>query len=123
MGIVYQYDKRYDVTYAYESTSYYDKTKKQSRSKRTLLGRVNPVTKQIEPTRKTKRSKSFENSSFKQSESTEQTPDQELSILRIQVEDMKKRLEAAEQKSRQEQQKRKTLILELQKVLARFDDN
>jgi len=50
MSIVFQYDKRSGLTYAYESVSYWDKKKKQSRAKRTLIGRVNPETKEIEPT-------------------------------------------------------------------------
>lgn len=50
MAIVYQTDKRSGITYAYESTSVWDKEKKQSRSKRKLLGRVNPETKEIIPT-------------------------------------------------------------------------
>ena len=44
MSIVYQTDKRSGITYAYESKAYWDKEKKQSRSKRTLIGRVDPVT-------------------------------------------------------------------------------
>lgn len=47
MAIVYQTDKRSGITYAYESTSVWDKEKKQSRSKRKLLGRVDPETKEI----------------------------------------------------------------------------
>jgi len=39
--IVYQKDKRSGITYAYESISYWDKEKKQSRAKRKLIGRVN----------------------------------------------------------------------------------
>ena len=38
--IIYQKDKRIGITYAYESVSYWDKEKKQSRSKRKLIGRV-----------------------------------------------------------------------------------
>ena len=38
--IIYQKDKRIGITYAYESVSYWDKKKKQSRSKRKLIGRV-----------------------------------------------------------------------------------
>lgn len=49
-AIVYQTDKRSGITYAYESISYWDKEKKQSRSKRTLIGRVNIDTKEIVPT-------------------------------------------------------------------------
>jgi transposase len=54
-AIVKQYDKRINVTYAYESTSYWDKDKKQSRSKRKLIGIIDPQTGEITPTTKKKR--------------------------------------------------------------------
>ena len=50
MGIVYQKDKRSGITYAYESKAYWDKEKKQSRAKRTLIGRVDEATGEILPT-------------------------------------------------------------------------
>jgi DNA modification methylase len=50
MHIVYQKDKRSGITYAYESNSYWDKEKKVSRSKRTLIGRVDKDTGEIVPT-------------------------------------------------------------------------
>jgi hypothetical protein len=50
MSIVYQTDKRSGITYAYESKAYWDKEKKQSRSKRTLIGRVDPKTGEISET-------------------------------------------------------------------------
>jgi transposase len=40
LSIIHQKDKRSGITYAYESTSYWDREKKQSRAKRTLIGRV-----------------------------------------------------------------------------------
>lgn len=49
-AIVYQTDKRSGITYAYESISYWDKEKKQSRSRRTLIGRVDSKTGEIVPT-------------------------------------------------------------------------
>ena len=49
-AIVYQTDKRSGITYAYESISFWDKDKKQSRSKRTLIGRFDNDTQQIVPT-------------------------------------------------------------------------
>lgn len=49
-AIVYQLDKRSGITYAYESVSYWDKEKKQSRAKRTLIGRVDKDTNEIVPT-------------------------------------------------------------------------
>ena len=49
-AIVYQTDKRSGITYAYESVSYWDKEKKQSRARRTLIGRVDPESGSIVPT-------------------------------------------------------------------------
>ena len=61
MGIVYQTDKRSGITYAYENQSYWDKDLKRSRSKRTLIGRVDKETGEIVPTegRCKKRSPSY----------------------------------------------------------------
>ena len=50
MGIIYQTDKRAGITYAYENKAYWDKEKKQSRSTRKLIGRVDPDTGEIVPT-------------------------------------------------------------------------
>jgi hypothetical protein len=44
MAIIHQHDKRSGITYVYESHSYWDKEKKTSRAKRTLIGRVDPTT-------------------------------------------------------------------------------
>ena len=49
-SVVYQKDKRSGITYAYESVSYWDKDKQQSRAKRTLIGRLDPETGEIVPT-------------------------------------------------------------------------
>jgi len=50
-AIVYQTNKKTGITYAYESISYWDKDKKQSRARRTCIGKVDPETRQIIPTR------------------------------------------------------------------------
>ncbi|MDR3358389.1 MAG: hypothetical protein LBN96_05995 [Desulfovibrio sp.] len=47
MHIVHQKDNRSGITYVYESTSYWDKEKQVSRSKRTLIGKVDKVTGEI----------------------------------------------------------------------------
>ena len=49
-AIIHQKDKRSGITYAYESISYWDKEKKQSRAKRKLIGRVDDTTGEIVPT-------------------------------------------------------------------------
>ncbi len=51
MAIVTQTDKRSGITYAYETTYYWDKEKQQSRSKRVCVGKVDPVSGKIIPTR------------------------------------------------------------------------
>ena len=50
LAIIHQFDKRSGITYAYESISQWDKEKKMSRAKRTLIGRVDPETGEIIPT-------------------------------------------------------------------------
>ena len=50
-SIVYQIDKKTGAKYAFESVSYWDKEKKQPRSNRTYLGKVDPETGEIIPSR------------------------------------------------------------------------
>ena len=45
--IVFQTNKQTGIKYAYESISYWDKDKKQARSKRQYIGRVDPETGEI----------------------------------------------------------------------------
>ena len=49
-SIIKSLDKRTGITYVYESTSYWDKEKKQPRSKRVLIGKLDPKTGEIVPT-------------------------------------------------------------------------
>ncbi len=46
-SVIHQYDKRSGITYAYESCAHWDKTKKRSVAKRTLIGRVDKDTGEI----------------------------------------------------------------------------
>ena len=57
MAIVKHKDKRTGVTYVYESESYWDKEKKQPRSNRTLIGKLDETTGEIIPTGKSGRKK------------------------------------------------------------------
>lgn len=59
MSIVKHTDKRTGVTYVYESESYWDKEKKQPRSKRTLVGKLDEATGDIIPTGKSGRKKTI----------------------------------------------------------------
>ena len=70
MAIIKQHDKRVGITYAYESKSYWDKEKKQSRSTRKLIGIVDQKTGEIIPTTKKKRTVSNSASAVEQSDIT-----------------------------------------------------
>ena len=50
MAINKQIDKRTGITYVYDSKSFYDKEKKCSRAKRTLIGKIDPDTGEMIPT-------------------------------------------------------------------------
>lgn len=50
MAIIKQFDKRTGITYVYDSKSFYDKEKKCSRAKRTLIGKIDPETGEMIPT-------------------------------------------------------------------------
>lgn len=52
MAIIKQLNKKTGITYVYESRSYRDKTTKQPRSERKLIGRIDDATGEIVPTRK-----------------------------------------------------------------------
>lgn len=56
MSIIKQYHKDTGITYVYESESYWDKEKKQPRSRRKLIGKLDPQTGEIIPTGKKNRS-------------------------------------------------------------------
>lgn len=64
-AIVYQKDKRSGITYAYQSISFWDKEKKQSRARRTLIGRVDNITGEIVPTDGRNRKKAEGNTHLK----------------------------------------------------------
>ena len=123
MAIVYQYDKRHNVTYVYDSTSYYDKNKKQSRSTRKLIGRLDPETKQIVPTKK--RSKASEPNSpidisGKDTDETVQNLSSEITILRAQLKQIESQLSSSRQEKDHEHQRLVSLVNHIQKILSDY---
>ena len=96
MAIIYQHDKRSGITYAYDSKSYYDKEKKCSRAKRTLIGRVDPDTGEIVPTdgrNKGAKSKPAASSSELDKEKRILELENENRQLKLQISALKKELE------------------------------
>lgn len=60
MAIIQQYHKDTDTTYVYESISYWDTEKGQSRSRRRCIGKIDPATGEMVPTGKRGRKKKEE---------------------------------------------------------------
>lgn len=54
-AIIYQTNKKTGITYVYESISRWDRKKQQSRARRKCIGKLDPVTGEIVPTRKRNR--------------------------------------------------------------------
>lgn len=54
-SIIRSLDRRSGITYVYESESYWDKNKKAPRSRRKLIGKVDPETGEVVPTSGTRR--------------------------------------------------------------------
>ena len=48
-AIVYQKNKNTGITYVYESSSYWDKEKQQSRAKRKCISKLDPTTGELIP--------------------------------------------------------------------------
>lgn len=63
MAIIKQYHKDTDTTYVYESISYWDAEKGQSRSKRRVIGKIDSKTGEMIPTGKRGRTKKNDTSS------------------------------------------------------------
>ncbi len=96
MAIIKQLDKRSGITYVYDSKSYYDKEKKCSRAKRTLIGKVDSETGEIIPTdgrNKGAKSKSETSSTEINKEKHIQELEDENRQLKLQITALKKELE------------------------------
>ena len=75
MGEVRQYHKDAKTTYVYSSESYWDPVKKQSRSKRKVIGKVDPATGLVVPTGKPGRKKKTDTGASSTSSQTGQSDD------------------------------------------------
>jgi hypothetical protein len=51
---LYKVNKKTGITYVYESSSYWNKEKKQSRNKQTCIGKLDPISKEFIPSKRLK---------------------------------------------------------------------
>ena len=99
MAIIKQTNKKTGVTYVYDSHSYWDKEKKQHRSDRKLIGKIDPETGEIVPTRKKKETADTDKESsakIKALEAQLSKKDEELKSLRDKVGDLQRELKDKE---------------------------
>ena len=100
MGIVKQYHKDTDTTYVYESISYWDPEKKQSRAKRRLIGKLDPVSGEVIPTGKKGRKKKEPEETASKAPSLSQEDADLIYNLRVEISTFKSRIEALEDENR-----------------------
>ena len=100
MAIVKQYRKDTDTTYVYESTSYWDPEKKQSRAKRHLIGKLDPVTGEIVPTGKKGRPPKDDGGSAPASEKVSAADADLIYQKRVEISALKSKVEALEAENR-----------------------
>ena len=97
MAIIKQYNKKTGITYVYESHSYWDKEKKQHRSNRKLIGKIDPETGEVVPTRKrTNNSDGTDPARVRELEAQAAKKDAELQKLRDTVSALEKELKEKE---------------------------
>ena len=107
MAIITQYHKDTDTTYVYESISYWDPDKRQSRSKRRCIGKIDPETGKTVPTGKRGRKKKQGDSGSREADGAsamlaEQLSQarEELSALKVNNANLASRLKKADAENR-----------------------
>ena len=107
MAIITQYQKDTDTTYVYESVSYWDPDKQQSRSKRRCIGKIDPETGKTIPTGKRGRKKKQADDGFQEVDGAsarlaEQLSQarEEISTLKVSNADLASKLKKAEAENR-----------------------
>ena len=97
ISIIKQYHKDTGITYVYESESYWDKEKKQPRSRRKLIGKLDDETGEIIPTGRKNRNQ-------KERSGPEPTPSTETAgntaMLRQDLREMEKEIDRLKARSR-----------------------
>ena len=119
-SIIKQYHKDTDTTYVYESISHWDPEKKQARSSRKCIGKVDPDTGEIVPTGKRGRKKT----------STASAPDnaadikltQQLDKARADLTSLKTQNAVLSEKVKQLTRENQQLALAMQKIRSLTDN-
>ncbi len=112
-------NKKSGITYVYESFSYWDKEKKQPRNKRKLIGKIDPETGEIVPTRG--RSKKI---SDEKNNNTSNDNDllKECDSLKEELEVFKEKARAQEIEIKKLKSEKESMLKSLRKILMDFSN-
>lgn len=100
MAIIKQYQKSTGTTYIYESESYWDKEKKQPRSRRKLIGKLGPETGEVIPTGKKRKEGGTDNTaSLPAADEATEALRQKLSSLENENNSLREQVSALESKN------------------------
>ena len=118
MAKIYQTNKKTGITYVIESESYWDKEKQQPRSHRTIIGKIDPDTGEVIPTKKYNREKKASSPS-KVSMSANQ--ESYATATSVRSGDLTERIKELEQQAIRLREEKESLIRDLNKVLQRHN--
>ena len=116
MATIYQTNKKTGITYVIESESYWDKEKQQPRSHRTIIGKVDPDTGEIVPTKKYNREKKATSPSNVRSSGNHAS-----TVTAAEPGDLSGRIKELEQQVIQLREEKEALIRDLNKVLQQYN--
>ena len=116
MATIYQTNKKTGITYVIESESYWDKEKQQPRSHRTIIGKVDPDTGEVVPTKKYNREKKSTSPSNVRS-----SDNQASAVIAAGPGDLTGRINELEQQVIQLREEKEALIRDLNKVLQQYN--
>ena len=114
MAIIRQTNKKTGITYVIDSESYWDKEKQQPRSRRKIIGKIDPVTGEVVPTNRHQKRKTVSAGGLPSSSTVKSAGDETRA-------DQARILELEEQVSKLQKQKEE-LLKELDLLTARYRD-
>ena len=114
MAIIRQINKKTGITYVIDSESYWDKEKQQPRSRRKIIGKIDPVTGEVVPTNRHQKRKTVSAGGSPASSTVKSAGDETRA-------DQARILELEEQVSKLQKQKDE-LLKELDLLTARYRD-
>ena len=114
MAIIKQTNKKTGITYVIDSEYYWDKEKQQPRSRRKIIGKIDPATGEVVPTNRHQKRKAVSEGQSPSSSAAKSAGDETRA-------DQAKILELEEQVSKLQKQKEE-LLKELELLTARYRD-